>query len=140
MRKLYLTLGIVVVMAATLIWIWPWIKMDIADSAYYTEQDTPEYAFYTPKILKEMPRISAEYTFSFKNIMGPDIQVHEVTFYNTRDTQNIEAYLSSMGYLRQNKCSSDLVCWRGAEAEQTIYVGHLTSEKAVIVQVVEEYH
>lgn len=141
MRNIHIVLcAVVVIIAGILFWISPYIKMDIADSAHYTEQDKKEYEFYTPDILKKMPRISSHYDFTFKNISGPDIQVYNLTFYQTENTKQIEDYLTSVGYRRQDICNLELICWRGKNAQETVYVGTLNSTKAVSVQVVEEYH
>lgn len=122
-------------MIVTTIGIWPWMKMDFAGSAHYTEQDKRQYDFYTPDILKKMPRISPHYTFDFANITGPATHVYAVKFYQTEDTAEIENYLASVGY-RQAQCDVDSVCWRSSDPEEAVYVGMMKGEKTVIVQVV----
>ena len=113
--------------------------MEFAGSAQYTEQDEGEYEFYTPDILKNMPRIAPRYEFNFANVTGPATHVYAVTFYEAEDTSKIEDYLSSSGYVRQGDCNIDNVCWRGSDPSETIMVRHLKSEKGVIVQVVRDY-
>ena len=72
MRKSFKVLGSVsIVAAAALTYAWPYIVMEFAGSAHYTEQDKREYEFYTPVLLKKMPRISSRYDFDFANITGP---------------------------------------------------------------------
>jgi len=130
---------IVVVIASALTYAWPYIEMEFAGSAHYTEQDKREYNFYTPDILKEIPRISSHYDFDFANITGPATHVYAVRFYNTEDTSKINAYLSSLGYKRQSSCNIDNVCWRGKDALETVMVRTLKSEKGVVVQVVYDF-
>ncbi|MEN3753799.1 hypothetical protein ABC733_17605 [Mangrovibacter sp. SLW1] len=79
----------------------PYIKMEFVGSAHYTEQDQREYKFYTPDILKRMPRISDHYDFDFSNITGPANQVNAIKFYGTDDTSIINSYLASLDYKKQ---------------------------------------
>lgn len=130
--------GAIIVIAAALSCAWPWVKMEFAGSAHYTEQDRREYDFYTPDILKKMPRISPQYSFDFANITGPASHVYAVKFYDTKDTDKIEDYLASTGY-RQVKCDFDSVCWRSTDPQESVYVGVLNSEETVIVQVVYNF-
>ncbi|MFK8258583.1 hypothetical protein ACFL9S_12440 [Erwinia sp. AnSW2-5] len=129
--------GIIIVVAIALTCAWPWIKMDFAGNAHYTGQDKREYDFYTPDILKNMPRISPRYSFDYTNITGPATHVHAMKFYDTDTTREVENYLASLGY-RQVKCDVDAVCWRSTDPEEAIDVDILKGEKTVIVQVV--YH
>lgn len=129
---------IIIMLAAALIYALPWIKMEFAGSAHYTEQDKRQYEFYTPEILKKMPRISARYSFDFANNTGPASHVYAVKFYATNDVGKIESFLTSTGY-RQSKCDFESVCWRGSDPQETIYVGTLKGEQTVIVQVVYNF-
>ncbi|BFO10846.1 hypothetical protein GGER_33560 [Serratia rubidaea] len=71
MKKSSKIVGIVAVLiVAGLLYSWPLIQMEFAGSAHYTEQDKREYAFYTPDILKKMPRISPVMTLT-----SPTLQV-----------------------------------------------------------------
>lgn len=127
--------GTIIIIAVALTYAWPWVKMEFAGSAHYTEGDKREYDFYTPDILKKMPRISTRYSFDFANITGPATHVYAVKFYDTKDTSKIEDYLTSIGY-KQVKCDFESVCWRSTEPQESVYVGTLNGEKTVIVQVV----
>lgn len=126
----------VIVIAVSLIWIWPYVQMVFAGSAHYTEQDKREYAFYTPDILKNIPRISPRYAFDFANITGPATHIYAIKFYDTENTSRIDEYLTSLGYKPLGKCNIDNMCWRGADATETVMVRLLKSEKGVAVQVV----
>ncbi|WP_435947088.1 hypothetical protein [Dryocola sp. BD586] len=128
-----------VLLAAVLICAWPYIEMEFAGSASYTEQDKREYNFYTPDILKNMPRISNRYDFDFANITGPAAQVYAVKFYGIEETSKIDGYLTSMGYQRQGTCNIDNVCWQGTDPAETVMVRALKSEKGVAVQVVYKF-
>ncbi|WP_435947087.1 hypothetical protein [Dryocola sp. BD586] len=131
--------AVFVVLAAVFICAWPYIEMEFAGSASYTEQDKREYNFYTPDILKNMPRISKRYDFDFANITGPAKHVNAVKFYGTDDTSKIAAWLTSSGYEKQAECNLNSTCWRGTDPRETVYVGILTGEKTVIVQVVYDF-
>ncbi|PWW10130.1 hypothetical protein [Mangrovibacter plantisponsor] len=117
----------------------PYIKMEFAGSAHYTEQDRREYNFYTPDILKGMPRISDHYDFDFSNTTGPANQVNAIKFYGTEDIRIIDSYLASLGYKKKEKCDIEATCWKGTDPQETIYVGILKSEKIVIIQVVMDF-
>jgi hypothetical protein len=49
-RVLIATLAVI---AAALVWLWPYVQMEFAGSAHYTEQDKREYDFYTPRYTKK---------------------------------------------------------------------------------------
>lgn len=132
-------IAMVVAVTAALVWVWPYIQMEFAGSAHYTEQDKREYAFYTPDLLKKMPRISPQYDFDFANITGPATHVYTIKFYGTEDTSKIDAYLVSLGYKPQGKCNIDNMCWRGTDNTETVMVRPLKSEKGVAVQIVYDF-
>jgi hypothetical protein len=137
-NSLRVLIATVVVIAAALVWMWPYIQMEFAGSAHYTEQDKREYDFYTPDLLKKMPRISPRYDFDFANIAGPASHVYAVKFYGTRETKEIEDYLESSGY-RKSICDSGEVCWRSSEPQESIYIGTLKGENTVIIQMVYDF-
>ncbi|AXF78802.1 hypothetical protein SY86_08185 [Erwinia tracheiphila] len=99
---------------------WPWLKIGFAESAYYRQQDKREYDFYTPELLKNMPRITNDYSFEFGNISGPQAFVYGIRFYGTRDTQNIRHYLKSAGYEPQTHCDIEAECWLSDKSEEDI--------------------
>lgn len=79
MRKSLALLSCVVIVAGiTLMCVWPRLAMEFADSAHYTEKDKREYEYYTPDLLRKMPRISDDYEFSYSRISGPDAVVYGV--------------------------------------------------------------
>lgn len=43
---------------------WPYLKIGFASSAHYTDKDKIEYEYYTPEVLKKMPRISNSHEFT----------------------------------------------------------------------------
>jgi hypothetical protein len=56
MRKSFKVVGsVIIVAAAALTYVWPYIVMEFAGNAHYTEQDKRKYEFYTPDLLKKMP-------------------------------------------------------------------------------------
>jgi hypothetical protein len=129
----------IILIVASLTWAWPYITMEFAGSAHYTEEDRREYEFYTPDILKKIPRISSQYDFDFANITGPATHVYAIKFYGTEDTGKINAYLISLGYQHQGLCNIDNICWRGKDDSETIMVRPLKSEKGVAVQIIYDF-
>ncbi|MBA5203607.1 hypothetical protein ABRQ00_07875 [Pectobacterium aroidearum] len=132
--KMFAIIGIIVV-AAVIGTIWPYVKMNFASSAHYSEQDEREYAFYTPDILKNMPRITARYDFNFSNVTGPEAKVWTVNFYGTDDIGKVHGYLISAGYEKQERCDVEAECWRVAGTNEVVTVATFDTDKSVMVQV-----
>ncbi|MHA0870965.1 hypothetical protein [Enterobacter cloacae] len=140
MRNSFKLLAVLVLLiAAALFWFWPYIQMEFAESAHYSEQDQREYDFFTPEVLKKMPRISPKFDFDFSNITGPASHVYAVKFYGTKETSKIEEYLKSKGY-KQEQCEAGEICWRGNDPQETVYLDMLNGENTVIVQVVYNFN
>ncbi|QGY28435.1 hypothetical protein [Pantoea cypripedii] len=136
MRKSFkIALVIALVITATFAWFWPVMQMSLAGSAHYTEQDKREYEFYTPDILKKMPRISGRYEFAFYNVAGPESQGHTVTFHDTTDTSQISAYLTSLGYVKHDHCSVSGACWRGSDPQERVSFSNFPQLNEVLVTV-----
>lgn len=138
-KSLKVIISSVVIIAAVVAYVGPIIKMELAGSAHYTEQDNREYEFYTPEILKNMPRISTHYDFDFVNITGPAAHVYAVKFYDTDKTNQIDSYLTSKGYTRQDSCFIEAVCWRGNDPQETVTVSTLDNPQAVLVSVTNNF-
>ncbi|MCT4701047.1 hypothetical protein MUA02_03395 [Enterobacteriaceae bacterium H20N1] len=137
MRNLFkLLAAAVVLITVALAWAWPYIKMEFAGSAHYTEQDRREYEFYTPVILKKMPRISPRYDFDFANITGPASHVYAVKYYDTHDSRKVNAYLSSLGYKKQKECHIEAVCWLGTDPQEIVTVSFLEHPKTLLVSII----
>ena len=81
---------------------WPYLDMGFSSSANYTQRDKREYDYYTPELLKRMPRISDNYEFSYSNISGPQAFVYGIQFNGTNDASRIREYLISEGYELQS--------------------------------------
>jgi len=140
MRKSFKVLGsVIIVAAAALTFVWPYIVMEFAGNAHYTEQEKRKYEFYTPDLLKKMPRISPRYDFNFANVTGPASHVYAVRYYGTDDSRQIETYLNAMGYQKQVSCHIEAVCWRSADPQEIVTVSTLDSPKALLVSVVYNY-
>ncbi|AUX72205.1 hypothetical protein [Erwinia pyrifoliae] len=114
---------------------WTFLKLEFAGSAYYTEKDWLEYEFYTPDLLKRIPRISDEYTFEFGNVTGPEAHVFSVHFQGVTDSNEIRNYLKSEGYEPQKTCNVEAECWRSYKNNDVISVAKFLSPKEVFVDV-----
>ncbi|CAI0803262.1 Uncharacterised protein [Serratia rubidaea] len=126
---------VLVAIGAMFAFAWPYIKMEFAGSAYYTQQDSREYAFYTPELLKNMPRIAEHYRFEFGNVSGPEAQVFTVRFDNATDTSKIRSYLASAGYQPQSRCDVEAECWRTPQSKDVVTLIKYTSPNSVVVQI-----
>lgn len=140
MRKsLKLLTVVVVLVAAVLMWVWPYVQMEFAGSAHYTEQDKREYEFYTPDILKKMPRISSRYDFDFANITGPASHVYAIRYYDVVNSEKIDLYLGSLGYKKQERCHIEAVCWLGSDPQEVVTVSTLENPKSLLISVIYNY-
>lgn len=120
-------------------WYWPAIEMRFASSAHYTEQEHDKYVYYTPEVLKSIPRISPDYRFTFANISGPAAHVYTITFLGTDETKIIDGYLKLKGYQEEESCMVKGACWRQLNSQETIVVAKLESQKAVQITVVYNF-
>lgn len=113
MKKFIAVLAVVLLLCGiAFVFIWPVLRMEFASSAHYNEQDKREYKYYTPELLKKMPRISKDYEFHYTNISGPQAFVFGIHFNGTTETSRIRKYLISEGYIPQKECQVQAECWR----------------------------
>lgn len=136
MRKTIVVLiGTVVTSALAIVAGWPYVRMEFASSAYYTEQDKRPYEYYTPELLKKTPRISSDYKFEFGRITGTEANVFTVKFYGVAETHSIRNYLKSEGYELQTSCDVEAECWESRATIDKVTVGNIHSQKGVFVQI-----
>ncbi|MFG1174390.1 hypothetical protein AAFN90_12520 [Erwiniaceae bacterium CAU 1747] len=136
MRR-FITVSVIVLMLVGigLAFVLPYLKMGFASSAYYTEQDRREYEYYTPELLKKMPRISNDYKFEFGNVSGQQAEVFTVRYQGTSETRNIHQYLVSAGYSQQSQCDVEAECWRSHNSTDIVTVIKYTSPDSIVVQI-----
>lgn len=135
MRKLITRTGIFfLVVGIALAIAWPYLKMEFASSAHYTELDKREYAYFTPELLKNMPRISNDYRFEYGNVTGPEAHVFTVHIYGTTDSSVIRDYLRAEGYEPQKTCDVEAECWRSHKNNDVVTIAKFISPKEVFVQ------
>lgn len=128
-------MGTVVIAALTIVAGWPYVRMELASSAYYSEQDKRSYEYYTPELLKKIPRISGNYNFEFGRIAGTEANVFTIKFYGVAETPGIRNYLKSEGYELQTTCDVEAECWESRATTDKVTVGNLHSQKGVFVQI-----
>lgn len=121
-----------------LVYAWPYVKMDFAESASYTEQDKRQYEFFTPDLLKKIPRVSENYQFGYSNIAGPDLLIYDVKFSGTTDASRIDIYLEENGYKRLGVCDIEGECWQGDNPKIAVSVGIVSKPETVIVSMIEK--
>lgn len=114
--------------------VWPYVKMEFASSAHYTEQDIREYEYFTPDLLKNMPRLTTDYRFEYGNVTGPEAHVFTVHIYGTTDSSKIRDYLKAQGYEPQNVCDVEAECWRSHKNSDVVTIAKFMSPKEVFVQ------
>ena len=133
MKKILAGLAVAVLIGVIVLTVaWPYVKMEFASSAHYTEQDKREYAFYTPALLKKMPKISEDYEFHYSNISGPQAFVYGVEFRGATDASKIREYLSQAGYQLQKSCDIEAECWISSHSKQDI----VTLNQSLSLQIV----
>lgn len=131
-------LAIFAVVAVGLVYAWPYVKMDFAESASYTDRDKREYEFFTPELLKKIPRVSESYQFGYSNVSGPDLLIHDVKFLGTTDASRINTYLEENGYKRLGICDIEGECWQGDDPTISVSVGIVSKPETVIVSVIDK--
>lgn len=113
---------------------WPYVKMEFASSAHYTEQDTQEYEYFTPDLLKNMPRITNDYRFEYGNVTGPEAHVFTVHIFGTTDSSTIRDYLRAQGYEPQKVCDVEAECWRSRRNSNVVTIAKFVSPEEVFIQ------
>ncbi|NIF20720.1 hypothetical protein F3J40_03700 [Pantoea sp. Acro-835] len=103
-------LTIVGLIGIILIWNWKQLEMGFATSADYHEQDAKEYNYYTPDLLKRMPRISNNYKFEYHYVDAQEFYVYSLAFGDTTDTRKIREFLLAEGYSPQPSCPTEAEC------------------------------
>lgn len=129
-KRLTIRISVVVIMVLIFTAAWTFLKLTLADSAHYSEQDRFEYQFFTPDLLKKMPRITDDYRFVFTNISGPQAHVFSLQFSGTSDTSAIEKYLTDAGYTAQITCHIEAQCWRSPQTRDVISIAHFQAPPA----------
>jgi len=134
-RNIIILINIFIVGFLALTVVWPYIQMEFASSAHYTQMDKREYEYYTPDLLKEMPRISDNYEFSYSNISGPQAFVYGIQFNGTTDTSKIREYLRAKGYEQQKQCQTEADCWRSPRSKDVVSFYSLSKLDLVSVEI-----
>jgi len=138
-KSLKIILAVLVVCVICLFYGLQYLSMEFSDGADYTEKDKREYNFYTPELLKNMPRVSNVYSFHYSNVSGPNpALIHQVIFSGTTDPIKIDAYLEKNGYKKTEMCNTNGDCWFGQDPNITISVGIEENPSAIRVEMVEK--
>ncbi|PKH22358.1 hypothetical protein CIG19_13735 [Enterobacterales bacterium CwR94] len=140
MRKsLKIMLPVMVLFMIGLIYGFQYFSMVFADSADYTERDRKEYNFYTPELLKNLPRVSDVYSFHYSNVSGPNpALIYQARFSGTTDTSKINTFLEKNGFKKTGMCSSNGNCWMGKDPDITISVGLEDNPSAIHVVMIDK--
>lgn len=132
-------LAIMVVCVISIFYGLKYLRMEFADGADYTEQDKKEYSFYTPELLKNMPRVSNAYRFHYSNVSGPNpALIYQAIFSGTTDSNQIDSYLEKNGYKKTGMCNSNGDCWTGKDLNVTVSVGVDENLNAIRVEMVDK--
>jgi len=135
MKKILIGLAVAVLVSIIVLAIaWPDVKMEFASYAQYTEQDTREYEYFTPDLLKNMPRITNDYRFEYGNVTGPEAHVFTVHIYGTTDSSTIRDYLRAQGYEPQKVCDVEAECWRSHKNSNVVTIAKFVSPEEVFIQ------
>jgi hypothetical protein len=138
-RPIKRAIAVIVIISAMLSWFWPYITMNFAGRAHYTEIEKRKYEFYTPELLKRMPRISSRYDFDYVNVTGPASHIYSIRFYDINDSSRVDEYLKSARYLKQKRCHVEAACWQRKNSEEIVTVSHLTGSNAILVSVISNF-
>lgn len=131
-------LCVLIVFAIALAYGFQYFRMAFADSADYTEADKKDYDFYTPDLLKKLPRITDNYNFHYGNVSGPNpALIFQVRFIGVTETKQLNAFMKQNGYTKSEACSFAGDCWAGNDADVTVSIGIEEKPGAVLVTMVE---
>lgn len=125
---------IIILFCCWLAFIWPTLKVTFDGSLYYKEKDFREYYLLTPELYKNMPRISENYDFYFKNVSGPAFLVWGVRFYGVTNAGPIEEYLKNQGWKLQKNCHVDAECWLKEGVSEELTLAKSDWEKRIELQ------
>lgn len=132
-------LTVLVICVIGLFYVLQYLSMEFSDGADYTEKDKREYNFYTPELLKNMPRISNIYSFHYSNVSGPNpALIYQVIFSGTTDPIKIGTWLEKKGYKRTEMCNKNGSCWVGQDPNITVSVGFEENPIAIRVEMVDK--
>ena len=135
MKKILARLAVAILIGVIMLAVvWPYVKMEFASYAQYTEQDTREYEYLTPDLLKNMPRITKDYRFEYGNVTGPEAHVFTVHIYGTTDSSTIRDYLRVQGYEPQKVCDVEAECWRSHKNSNVVTIAKFVSPEEVFIQ------
>lgn len=123
-KSLKIMLAVLMICVIGLFYGLQYLSMEFTDGADYTEQDKREYDYYTPELLKNMPRVSNVYNFHYSNVSGPNpALIYQASFSGTTDTSKIDTYLEKNGYKKTGMCNTNGDCWIGKNPNITVSVG-----------------
>jgi len=125
------------VVAVAGIFAWPYVKMEFASNAYYSQEDELEYEYYTPEILKKIPRISENYTFQYISNHDAQSAFHGIQFEGVTDMSKVRDYLKSEGYEPQPICDTSAECWKTSKSKDILSIYSTSSPDKVVVEISE---
>ncbi|QDY41656.1 hypothetical protein [Candidatus Pantoea soli] len=137
--SLRITLSILITCALGLAWGLHFLRMELADGADYTEQDTQQYEFYTPDLLKKMPRITESYRFHYSNVSGPNpARIFQLRFTGVTDNAPIKTYIERNGYKKSEACSFAGDCWAGQDPDIRVTVEVREKPRSLLITLVDK--
>lgn len=123
----------------SLFYLFQCFRMEFADAADYTQQDKGKYYFYTPELLKSMPRISNIYSFHYSNVSGPNpALIHQISFFGTADAREIDTYLERKGYKIRSICNTNGSCWVGENPKVTLSVSIEENPNIIKIEMIDK--
>lgn len=138
-RFLKSTLAILMVCVIGLFYGLQYLKMEFADGADYSEMDKREYDFYTPELLKNMPRVSKTYNFHYSNLSGPNAAlIYQANFFGITDTRQIDIYLEKNGFKKGGTCNTSENCWISKDPNLTVSVEVEESPDTIRVKMIDK--
>lgn len=135
-QKFVLIAGVILIIGMT--YGFHYLKMVFAEGAEYSESDKKDYDFYTPELLKNMPRITNDFRFNYNNESGPNpALIHQVRFFGTNDTSEIDNYLERNGFKKGGLCDFRGECWSNKNSNVNLSVEVEGNSSTVIVSMVD---
>ncbi|ATA25668.1 hypothetical protein RBA63_03865 [Brenneria goodwinii] len=114
-----------------------YLFIPVTDKAEYKESDLYSYYFYTDKDIKNAPRVSDRYSFSYVSPDGGQGEMSTITFHGG-DLAPLEAYLKKMKFsLYRKEDNGRSQIWLSESEKNVVFTlwNDKTSEKISLTKV-----
>lgn len=133
--KMKAALLFIIALVITFAFLWrSYFELELASSAYYSQNDKREYEYYTPELFKMMPRISSTYSFQYISNHDARKRLYGIRFDGTSETEKLKSWLQLAGYKPQATCDTSAECWRKEDSDNVVSLYSSANPDYVVIQ------